>query len=173
MAHGGDGMAAVRRIGQQAVHIGADRDAVIGGQRGAQAIAQAAQRMIVVLGEDDARTAAQPQRGQHDLLVVGRAVAMDDVVAALGDQPAQRRPVMEPGRQPRGVLHVHHLDAGNLARIAVQPAGAGHRHGQGVPGRQRARQVDDIGDMAAAVAAMEIGVQDLHLRGSDRNISLA
>ncbi|MOA28584.1 hypothetical protein D3C78_1495360 [compost metagenome] len=154
------------------MHVVADGDAVVGRQCDAQLVAEAGERMVVVLGEHDTRAAGHAQRGQHHLLVVGRAVDVDDVEASCLDQAAQSRAIFEPGGRARRVLHVDHGDAGDGAGVAMQPAGGRRRHGDLVVAHQGLRQVDDVGDVPPAVAGVEVRVQDLHFFFSARNISL-
>ncbi|MNT75408.1 hypothetical protein D3C72_2143000 [compost metagenome] len=119
MTDRGDGALAIGRLLHHAADVVADRDAVIGCQRHAHLVPETRERMVVVLGEHDARPARHAQGGQHHLLVIGRTIGMNDVEPASFDQPAQARAVLEPRRRARLVLHFYDRHAGDGLGVAV------------------------------------------------------
>ncbi|CAG2397136.1 hypothetical protein BCCR75500_07249 (plasmid) [Burkholderia sola] len=154
---------AVRRA--QREHAGdvvADRDRVVGGQPGTQQVAQAVGAIGVVLGQHDRRPIPAAEQRQHHLPVIGGPVHVDHVEALGGDPLAQPENLPAQPVPARLEFHVEDRHVGTVLQQSRQAAAFWRRHGHAVMAAHRDGEIADIGVLAAAVIAVEVGVQNVH-----------
>ncbi|MCY1225928.1 hypothetical protein D9M72_381410 [compost metagenome] len=170
MGHGGHRHTAVRGGTQLPGDIVADRNHMVGTKPRAQPVADTVAAVIIVLCIDDARPAQGNKAHEHDQLVVGRTVDMDDIEAPKGDEPPERPQLAQPAQASWRVVDRRHLDACAAAGEPEQTAGPRRRHRHFMRRRQTCQQVDDIRIVPPTVSTVEVREQHsqffLHRRHS-------
>ncbi len=158
---------AIRRCVELAAHVLAHRDGLVGVEARAPDMLQATHRLGVVLGQDDARAwRDSAQRGDGDA-VIGRTVHVHDVErmrAQVGTQLADGARTFAQAAKAVGKRLRERAHAGQRRGFGQQAAAGRHGDMDLMPSSQRARQLADVGGVAAAAAAVEIGVEQLHRR---------
>lgn len=151
----------------------ADADDPVGRQPGPQPRAKTARMAAVVLGIDHERTQRpHAHRRQHAQTVVRRTIDVDHV-ECLGPQQRAQLPQRAPLPGGRALeLQRDRAHAGQGAGFIQQAAAAWRGNGDVGLSAEHARQRNDVGRMAAAVALVEIGIEDLH-QSDSANVPVA